>query len=368
MTKVITKGELVNDSIQLHREKQVERLEFIFNKIHEIKENRNHKLNELKELILQRHYLNEDYTTWEDKVIEYEYKDWIKTVSSIVSENKEIKELVDLVWLWRVQDCSSIEDSQEFMESKEKYDRLVKWKRNLPEHLKYGIHPINFTNRQVQDLETHKELVKRMKRDGITNMLYKIQGYVDDDRFHEPEYWNGKIGGNDGLIEINGKVYTNETIWSENKNQYTEIIWYNLTGLSDRDLPENIHDNSFMSMNETGCEFISITEDEFDELMENKRTLTDEQIKSPIDIEPELFPMIRNLGYEETKNQIERDIKDLQDTLEKLSYYKDYEGSSWNKSTWSWVLNFTSPPFVIVFFIIFMVGRDTPHLSFIFRI
>lgn len=334
MTNVITKGELVKKSTQLHREKQVERLEFIFNKIHEIKENRNLKLNELKELILQRDYLNEEYTSWKDEMSEDDYTDWIKKVSFIVSENKEIKELVDLVWLWRVQDCSSNEDSQEFMESKEQYDSLVKWKRNLPEQLKYGIHPINTTNRQVQDIETHKELVKRMKQDGITNMLYKIQGYVDDDRYREPEYWNGKIGGNDGLIEINGKVYTNETIWSENKNQYTEIIWYNLTGLSDIDIPDHIHDNSFMEMNETLCEFISITEDEFDELMENKRTLTDEQIKSPIDIEIELFPMISNLGYEETKYQIERDINKLRDTLKRLSFYKDYEGSSWNKSTW----------------------------------
>lgn len=212
--------------------------------------------------------------------------------------------------------------------------QLDKRKRNLPENLKH-LNPYNVTNQYIPDLETHNELIKRMKDDGITNMLYKIRGYSDDNKYIHSNCWYGYVGcGGNNLIEINGMIYTNDTIWSENKNEYSEIIWYNVAGLSDLLLPEFIYYNSFMSENESGPDFISINEKEFGELMKKRITLTDEQQKSPVNSEPELFPMIKNLGYTETKKQIEMGIKELQETLKKLSFYKNYERLDYSKKQW----------------------------------
>ena len=44
--------------------------------------------------------------------------------------------------------------------------------------------------------------------------------------------------------------------------------------------------------------------------------------------------MIKNLGYTETKKQIEMGIKELQKTLKKLSYYKNYERLDYSKKQW----------------------------------
>jgi hypothetical protein len=211
------------------------------------------------------------------------------------------------------------------------------WKRNVPEKFK-NKHPYRITNLLLETMEDHYDFIKRIKDDGITNRLYKVEGYLSNTYYTEPNIYDGRIMDLP-FIEVNGRVYTNESIWSENENEYVELVWYNVDGLRERDIDDHFIDNNFMSMDETPGSFIHITEEEFLKMMNNKLILTDEERKKPKDVEPLLLPMILDLGYNQVLEKIDKDYLRLKTTMDKMSSWKTYEPGKYHTSK-KWIMEY----------------------------
>ena len=152
---------------------------------------------------------------------------------------------------------------------------------------------MTYTKKQKKELlKNHNGLIKQMN---FSNKFFKIEYLqlncnnweMEDGKFITGDYY------------INGKIYSQNTLWCDNDNELVEFCWYNINNRSEEQITSDLYDWKLLEDFGVESDLIKVKlfdEDAYNEIMKNKLVLCDKT--SSFNSFPQLNRLIEKFGYD----------------------------------------------------------------------